>query len=289
MTTAADELVARAQAGNDSTFQELVTRHQREMSSYFYRMTGSRADADDLSQELWLRVFRKLPEFHQQSSFRTWVFVIATRLAMDHYRARERWPVDAQDRARELAESSPEPANEFLRVQRDSPQGRYEMREHIDFCLTCIMKTLPLDQQVALMLSDIYSFTNAEAAEILGITLSVAKHLLHDARRLLDRVFEHRCALINKQGVCHQCSELNGFFNPSQQHQERLLQLELVQAAERGRRDELLELRTCLARNIDPLHSEGTDLQEAIMSIVRRAVQGTPTPSGSAALASLFL
>ncbi|MFO1041727.1 MAG: sigma-70 family RNA polymerase sigma factor [Planctomycetaceae bacterium] len=275
MMTVADGIVDRAQKGDESAFQELVSRHQRELASYFYRMTGSRADAEDLSQELWMRVLRNLSEFRQRSSFRTWIFAIATRLAMDHHRAIERWPADAQDRAKEMAESGLDTANELRRVQRDTAQGRYEMREHIDFCLTCLMKTLPLDQQLAIMLSDIYSFKNTESAEILGVTLSVAKHLLHEARRTLDRIFEHRCALINKQGVCHQCSELNGFFNPSQHDQERLLQLEIVQKAELGRRDDLLELRTCLARNIDPLHSEGADLQEAIMSIVRRAAQGT--------------
>ncbi len=61
---------------------------------------------------------------------------------------------------------------------------------------------------------------------------------------------------------------------------ERLVQLEIVQAAEQGRRGELLELRTCLARNIDPLHSDGADLHEAIMSIVRRAACSTQASTG---------
>jgi len=191
---------------------------------------------------------------------------------MDHHRAQQRWPVNAQDRAKQLAESGPETAEEFRRVQRESVQARYEMKEHIDFCLTCIMKTLPLEQHVAIMLCDLYYFTNAEAAEIIGQSVGVVKHFLHDARESLDRIFEHRCALINKHGVCHQCSELNGFFNPQQKQREELLKLELVQAAQADRRSELLALRTTLVQQIDPLDSNGTNLQDAIMSVVRRAV-----------------
>lgn len=121
------------------------------------------------------------------------------------------------------------------------------------------------------MLCEIYSFTNAEAADVLGITLAVVKHRLHDARSAFDRIFEHRCALINKHGVCHQCSQLNGFFNPQQKEHEELAKLDLVQATRDGRQH-LLDLRLQLARGIDPLHSAGSDIQEAIMSVCRAAV-----------------
>jgi RNA polymerase sigma-70 factor (ECF subfamily) len=116
-----------------------------------------------------------------------------------------------------------------------------------------------------------YGFTNAEAADVLDVSLGVLKHLLHDARGTLDRVFEQRCALINKRGVCHQCSELNGFFNPQQNQQAALAQLDLVQATHDGRQN-LLDLRLQLARAIHPLDSSGSDLQESIMSVCRAAI-----------------
>lgn len=268
----AQQRVTLAQSGSTEAFNELVETHRREVASFFYRLTASREDAADLSQELWTRVFQKLSTFRAESSFRTWLFAIATRLAMDHHRAQQRWPVDAQDRAKQIAESGPEAAIELRRVQRESVQARYEMTEHIDFCLTCIMKTLPLEQHVAIMLCDIYRFTNTEAAAVLDCSVAIVKHLLHDARASLDRIFEHRCALINKHGICHQCSELNGFFNPQQQQQAALLQLEIVRAADSPRRSDLLSLRTTLVQHIDPLQSDGANLQEAIMTIVRRAL-----------------
>ncbi len=199
----ATEVVDRAKSGDGAAFAELVQTHQAEVRSFLYRMTAHRQDAEDLSQEVWLRVHRKLPAFEGRASFRTWLFRVATNLARDEHRARQRWPVNAQDLAKELAESGPETAAEFRRVERDTAHTRYEIREHIDFCLTCIMKTLPLEQQLAVMLSEMYGFTNTEAADVLEVSLGVLKHQLHDARTTLDRVFEQRCALINKRGVCH--------------------------------------------------------------------------------------
>jgi RNA polymerase sigma-70 factor, ECF subfamily len=265
------QVLANARAGDESAFNELMAAHGREIRSYLYRMTACREDAEDLAQIVWVRAFRNLAKFEGRSSFRTWLFAIATSAARDHHRAKQRWPVDAQDLARTLAESGPETADEFCRVARDSEAGRYEIREHVDFCLTCIMKTLPLEQQLAVMLADIYGFTAAEGAEVIGVTFGVFKHLLHDARLTMERVFEHRCALINKTGVCHQCSELNGFFNPAQDQQAELAKLDLVRAADDPDRTRLLEMRLALARGINPLHSEGADVQEAIMRVVQRA------------------
>ena len=271
MTTSEAQLVAAAQQGDEAAFNELMAAHAREIRSYLYRMTASREDAEDLAQIVWVRVFRHLAKFEGRSSFRTWLFAIATSAARDHHRSRQRWPADAQDRARTLAESGPETAEEFRRIAQLSEAGRYEIREHIDFCLTCIMKTLPLEQQLAVMLADIYGFTAAEGAEIVGVTLGVFKHLLHDARVTMERVFENRCALIGKTGVCHQCSELNGFFNPAQDQQAELAKLDLTRAAADPDRARLLDLRFAVARAIHPLHSAGADLQEAIMAVVRKA------------------
>lgn len=271
MNTGEAQLVTAARHGDEAAFNELMAAHAREIRSYLYRMTACREDAEDLAQIVWVRVFRHLAKFEGRSSFRTWLFAIATSAARDHHRARQRWPADAQDRARALAESGPESAEEFRRVARESEAGRYEIREHVDFCLTCIMKTLPLEQQLAVMLADIYGFTAAEGAEVVGVTLGVFKHLLHDARVTMERVFEHRCALINKAGVCHQCSELNGFFNPAQDQQAELTKIDFVRAADDPNRSRLLDLRLALARSINPLHSEGADLQEAIMGVVRKA------------------
>jgi RNA polymerase sigma-70 factor (ECF subfamily) len=271
METSDRDLVAQAGAGDEDAFSQLVLRHQATIKSYLYRLSACREDADDLAQEAWIDVFTRLRSFKGQSSVRTWLFAIATHLAMDHPRVMARWPVDAQDKAKALAAADPEVDDILSRTHWESPRARYEMREHVDFCFTCIMKTLPLDEHIAFMLCDIYSFTPGEAAEVLGRSPEVVNRSRHHARTTMQRIFEQRCALINPQGWCHLCAELNGFFNPHQSEPQELAKLDLVRAAQDPTPPDLFELRTALVRSLDPLNAAGTNLHEVIMEVVRQA------------------
>lgn len=78
-------------------------------------------------------------------------------------------------------------------------------------------------------------------------------------------IFDNRCALVNRNGVCHQCSELNGWFNPKENQQQELMKLDLVRGSTKYDRDELYHIRTTLIKAIDPLRSKGSDLQEILM------------------------
>jgi RNA polymerase sigma-70 factor (ECF subfamily) len=121
------------------------------------------------------------------------------------------------------------------------------------------------------MLCEIYDFTAAEAAEVLGRSVRSVEHLLHRARTTLNRIFQQRCALISQEGTCHQCAELNGVFNPHQAEQQELMKLDLVRAAQDPSRQDLFELRTALVRSIDPLNAAGTNLHNVIMQVARQA------------------
>lgn len=260
-------LLARARAGGRAALGALVVRHDAALRAYLHRLTAHRADADDLAQETWIRAQRRLGAFDDRAAFRTWLFAIATNLARDHWRARRRWRVDAQDGARMLAESTPSVPENLRQIAAGSPRGRYELREHVGFCFTCVMKTLPLPQHVALLLVEVHGFKDREAAEIMGVSLARLKHLLHAARAAMNRVFAQRCALVSKTGACHQCSELNGFFNEEQAREVAALRRVLT----RGSDGRLLKLRAALVRRIDPMDGPGADLQEAIMRLVHRA------------------
>ena len=74
-------------------------------------------------------------------------------------------------------------------------------------------------------------------------------------------IFDKRCALINKEGVCHQCSELNGVFNPKQNFEIEKNKIEMARIAEKGDKQHLLDLRLQIVREIDPFQSAGSDLQ----------------------------
>jgi len=267
-----EEVLKCAIAGNINAFQTLFAEFQSQLKSYLYRLLTDRNDVDDLTHDTFIKAFAKISTFNQDSSLKTWVFRIATNLAYDHLRKKKRWQVDAQDRAADLAIGSEEIRRVFWIVHDTSPAGAYEMREHIDYCFTCISKTLPIENQVALILKDIYDFQVREICLILGKTEGVIKHLLNDARNTMTDIFEHRCALINKNGVCHQCSHINEIFNPKQRQQEELMKLELVKASKKYDREELFALRTMLVKAIDPLHASGADFHDAIMRCLKTAI-----------------
>jgi RNA polymerase sigma-70 factor (ECF subfamily) len=267
-----EEILKSAISGDIHAFQTLFVEFQNQLKSYLYRLLTDRNDVDDLTHDTFIKAFSKISTFNQESSLKTWVFKIATNLAYDHLRKMKRWEADAQDRAADLAIGSEEIRRVFWMVHDTSSTGAYEMREHIDYCFTCISKTLSIENQVALILKDIYDFQIKEICLILEKTDGVIKHLLNDARNIMTDIFENRCALINKNGVCHQCSHINGIFNPKQDQQEELMKLELVKASKKYNREQLFALRTMLVKAIDPLHASGTDFHEEIMTCLRTAI-----------------
>ncbi|HVU55255.1 MAG TPA: sigma-70 region 4 domain-containing protein, partial [Puia sp.] len=185
---------------------------------------------------------------------------------------------DAMDLAKEESMRHPEIyIGKFMQINHHSPQGAFEINEHINFCFTCIGKTLPIEQQMALLLKEIFDYKVREIAQILDATEGVVKHLLVDARKTMHDIFDKRCSLINKTGACHQCSELNGLFNPRQEMQQQHLRLHTedthgMDAAQ------LFEWRTRIARAIDPYESKGADLQFCHMEHVRNVVEGRTLP-----------
>ena len=74
-------------------------------------------------------------------------------------------------------------------------------------------------------------------------------------------VFDHRCSLINKKGICHQCTELNGIFNPKQNTQEELVKIQMVKDANIKDKEALFDLRTNILKRIDPFESGASELQ----------------------------
>ncbi len=267
-----DNTLQLAINGDINAFHKLFAEFQPQLKSYLYRIVTDRNDADDLTHDTFVKAFDKISTFKGDASLKTWVFTIATRLAYDQQKRAKRWMADAQDKSKALALSDPTIYAAINRASYAIGEGAYDMKEHIDFCFTCISKTLPIQQQVALILKDVYDFSVKEICLILDKSLGVVKHLLNDSRNTMKDIFDHRCALINKNGVCHQCSELNGLHNPKQNQQQALMKLELVKNSQNKDREELFKLRTNLIKGIDPLRSKGTELHDMIMQCTRKAI-----------------
>lgn len=267
----------KAKEGDINAFQTLFAEFQPQLKSYLYRLLTDRNDTDDLTHDTFVKAFDKISTFKGNSSFKTWVFQIATNLAYDYLKKKKRWLPNAQDQAKSLAMSSEYIQQLFVMTNQTSNHGRYEVKEHIDFCFTCISKTLTLEEQIAIILKDIYSFSRKEIASVLAKTEGVVKHLLFNGRKTMIEIFDNRCALINKNGACHQCTELAGIYNPKQAEQEELMKIKLVKSANKESNEKLYQLRADLVAAIDPLNSKGADMQDIIMQCTRLAIDEIET------------
>jgi RNA polymerase sigma-70 factor, ECF subfamily len=123
------------------------------------------------------------------------------------------------------------------------------------------------------LLKEVYEFKTSEIAQIIGTTEAMAKYYLHAGRSKMIQVFEARCALINKQGVCHQCSELNGIFNPKQKFQEEVVKIDMAREAENADKEHLFDLRMKVIRGIDPFRSNAAELQLHHLEHNRKAME----------------
>lgn len=232
-----------------------------QLKSYILRITASVQDSEDIVQDTYLKASTKLDTFRGDSSVKTWIFTIASNITKDNLRAKKRWTENVTDICKAKALSNPSYFPEVMAIHQTSPQGQFEMKEHITFCFTCISKSLPLEQQICILLKEVYDFKVAEITEIVNTTEAMVKYYLHTSKAKMVNIFEGRCALINKEGVCHQCSELNGIFNPKQDFEIEKNKIEFAKKADNPNREHLLDLRIKIMKEIDPFNSNGSALQ----------------------------
>ena len=159
-------LVARARDGDSDAFRELVERHGRNVFRLSYRLTRNEEDAEDVTQEAFIKAYRNLSRFEEKSEFGSWIYRIATNCALDAMRRRRRTRTDAlpdpQEGERELATSAPSP-------EKSAEGGEIGRR------LAAAMTRLSPNERTAFVLRHHEGRSLVEIAEALGIKPGAAK------------------------------------------------------------------------------------------------------------------
>jgi len=240
-----------------------------QLLSYLYRLTTNKKDAEDILHDTFIKTKKKITSFKGQSSLKTWIFSIATNLAKDNQRVVNRWGLNAQDKCRDAAVKHKHLAERMVSTFQNQTEKKFEVVEHINYCFTCIAKNLKLEEQIAIILKEMYDFKRSEISEILGVTEGVVKHLLYDGRKALQQRYEQRCALINKQGPCYQCAQLNDYFEAEKNAEEKIAKLGFDES---HTSEKNLDIRLQLINQINPLRSNGAALEDVILQILREAI-----------------
>ena len=238
------------------------------LKSYILRITANKQDAEDIVQETWICAHRSLENFKGESTVKTWLFAIAQNIARDHLRSLKRWPEDVGDICKEAAMGDQEFFREAMTIRHTSPQGQFEIREHIAFCFTCIARSLEPEAQAALVVREVLGFSNEESAAILGVSEPVFRHRLSGARRHMAESYEGLCALINKQGVCHQCKGLREWTGEANRGAD-LVEIQ-VAPGKALTVDNLLDARIAIARASDLEEGKSAPMHRAFYKDIER-------------------
>ena len=203
---AAQADLSRAMAGDRAAFDRLVSPLRSRLAGAIRRLVGHPEDTEDLVQETLIKAFNGLSAFRGDAELGTWMHRIALRTAVDFLRRQPEWRWDAQPHAKDYCHDH-DMVGAVQNLMMD-PGFRFDAREHIAFCMTCVGRSLPPDEHAALVIKDVFDFSNDEGAELLGLTRSVFRHRVAAARDKMRTRFENLCALVSKTGACWQCEGL---------------------------------------------------------------------------------
>ncbi len=167
-------LVRLAQAGDLSAFERLYRENERKVYALCMRMASDAALAEELTQDVFVRAWRKLGSFRGESAFSSWLYPLTVNVALSERRSRRRRT------ARVFATDDLTP---FDRPERPP-------RPEAGFDLEMAMATLPPGARAVFVLHDVEGYKHEEIAKMLGMATGTSKAQLHRARRLLREVLE---------------------------------------------------------------------------------------------------
>jgi RNA polymerase sigma-70 factor (ECF subfamily) len=178
-------VVAAYLAGSMRAFDELVARYQKRLLNFIYRTIGDRERAEDLVQEVFIRVHRHMRRFDQTKKFSTWIYTIASNLAKNELRNRSRSPLVLFQTIKKNWDEDHRPLQFEDKHQR--PDDLFRKR-HLKDLVQWAVKKLPEHHRVVFVLRELEGKTYEEIAEITGCNLGTVKSRLNRARNRFAQV-----------------------------------------------------------------------------------------------------
>ncbi len=191
MTEGGDDLLERCRRGDENAWRELVTRHSRKVFGLCYRFAGRVDEAEDLTQEVFLRVYQSLDRYRSNAgAFKTWLMTVARNHAIDHYRRRRE--------ERQRRDDSAEGELELLPSGEEGPVMALERQERVQLVQRGL-RALPEDLREPIILCDLQGLPYDEAAKVLEVPLGTVKSRLNRGRlELAKRLLAKRASMAGR-------------------------------------------------------------------------------------------
>ncbi len=173
-----DTLIEQCLDGDQVAWEQIVRLHWRKVFNVAYKFVGSHEQAEDLTQEIFLKIFRSLDTFDRRANFQTWLVSVSRNLCIDHYRSvrKERQTIDRDVAAEDLSPAS----------STASPLATLENRD-LSNLLRRALQGLPPSLRVAVLLRDLQELSYLEIAERLDLPEGTVKSRINRGRRELAR------------------------------------------------------------------------------------------------------
>jgi RNA polymerase sigma-70 factor (ECF subfamily) len=176
-------LMLRVRDDDPAAFGELVEQYQQRLVTIMHHLVGNREEAEDLAQEVFLRVYRTRKRYRPRAKFSTWLFTIANNLALNALRSRQRKPAVPLD-VRDSGPLGPRPAEQLVKDRMNQPGERMQQQELAEIVGQALVK-LSERQRAAVVLNKFEDMNYAEIAEVMNLTTKAVKSLLSRARENL--------------------------------------------------------------------------------------------------------
>ena len=185
MSSSDPELVRRCLAGDETAYRELVERYERKVYAVAFRMVRVREDAEDLTQETFVRMFKALDRYDPSRPFPAWLLTIAARLSIDQLRRRRVKTVS-------LFRTEPDSQEEHVVEYADPAPGPEELAERNEEQLGAdrLIGSLPEHYRIVVVLRHQQGLSYEEISEALRLPLGTVKARIHRARALLKERLE---------------------------------------------------------------------------------------------------
>lgn len=182
---------------NNLEFQPVYDTFRPKIHRYLARMTGA-TEADDLTQEVFIKVSHGLKGFRSESKLSSWIYRIATNTALDHLRR--------TSQTTKMSSIDTEGEEEPLRLRREiSLIDQQLIRKEMNACIRNVIKKLPEEYRTVIVLGELEEFKNNEIAEILQVSLDTVKIRLHRARAKLKKELENLCCFYRDERSVLSC------------------------------------------------------------------------------------
>lgn len=178
------QLIAGYKSGQQEALELLIDRYKDDLYRFCCHLSLDRQDAEDLFQEVWVRILRKLAHYDPERPFKAWLFQVTLNLYRDRYR---KWK---KLRERITMVWSPEPSG-FMEIRDTAPlTEEYLLRKEQDLYVEQCLRSLPKRYLAPLILYYYEEFSYESIGEMLGVPLGTVKSRLNQGKKLLKKAME---------------------------------------------------------------------------------------------------